>query len=40
MLNLYLKDDQLFVVTLSVFPAAVTDDSTLLNSHKLPDVSE
>ena len=39
-LDLYLKDVGLFVETLSVFPAFVTGDSSLLNCHKLPEVSE
>ena len=38
--DLYLKDVELAVETLSGFPAAVTGDSSLLNCHKLPEVSE
>ena len=36
----YLKDDELSTETLSGFPAFVTGDSSLLNCHKLPEVSE
>ena len=39
-LNLYLKDVELSVETLSGFPALITGDSTLLNCHKHPDFSE
>ena len=39
-LDLYLKDVELAVETLSGFPAFVTGDSSLLNYHKLPEVSE
>ena len=39
-LDLYLKDDELSTETLSGFPAFVTGDSSLLNYHKLPKVSE
>ena len=39
-LNFHLKDVELFVGTSSGFPEAVKGDSSLLNSHKLPEVSE
>ena len=39
-LDLYLKDDELSTETLSGFPAFVTGDSSLLNCHKLPELSE
>ena len=39
-LDLYLNDYELFVETLSAFPASVTVDSSPLKSHKLLDVSE
>ena len=39
-LDLYLNEDELFVGTLPAFPASVTDDSSLWNCHKRPDVSE
>ena len=39
-LVLYLKDVELSVETLSGFPLFVTVDSSLLNCHKLPEVSE
>ena len=39
-LDLYLKNDELFVEKLSGFAAFVTGDSSLLNYHKLPEVSE
>ena len=39
-LDLYLKDVELFVETLSGFPSFVTGDSSLLNYHKLPEASE
>ena len=39
-LHLYLKDAKLFVVTSLGFPALFISDSSLLNCHKLPDVSE
>ena len=35
-LYLYLKDDELFMETLSAFPAFVTGYSSLLNFHRLP----
>ena len=38
-LDLYLKDAELLLETLSGFPAFVTGDSSLLNCHKLPVVS-
>ena len=38
-LDLYLKYDELSTETLSRFPAFVTGDSSLLNYHKLPEVS-
>ena len=37
---LYVKDVELSVETLSRFSSFVTDDSCLLNCHKLPGVSE
>ena len=39
-LNFHFKDVELFVETSSGFPEAVKGDSSLLNSHKLPEVSE
>ena len=39
-LDLYLKDAELFVKTLSGYPAFVTGDSSPSNCHKLPEVSE
>ena len=39
-LDLYLKDVDLAVETLSGFPAAVSGDSSFLNCHRLPEVSE
>ena len=39
-LDLYLKDDELAVETFSWFPASVAGDSSLLNCHKLPEVSD
>ena len=39
-LDLYLKDAELVVEAFSGFPAFVTGDSSLLNCHKLPEVSE
>ena len=39
-LDLYLKYVELFTETLSEFPSFVRDDSSLLNGHKLPEVSE
>ena len=39
-LDLYLKDVELAAETLSGFPAFVTGDSSHLNCHKLPEVSE
>ena len=38
-LDLYLKDVELAVETLSGFPS-FTGNSSLLNCHKLPEVSE
>ena len=39
-LDLYLKDDELSTETLSGFPAFAAGDSSLLNCHKLLEVSE
>ena len=39
-LNLYLKDVKLAVETLLGFSSLLTGDSSLLNCHKLPEVSE
>ena len=39
-LYLYLKGDELAVETLPVFPASDGGDSSLLNFHKIPEVSE
>ena len=39
-LDLYLKDVELAVENLSGFPATVTGHLSLLNCHKLPEVSE
>ena len=39
-LDLDLNDDELFVETLSGFPGSFIGDSSLLNYHKLLDVSE
>ena len=39
-LVLYLKDVELSVEAFSEFPAFVTSDSSLLNCHKPPEVSE
>ena len=39
-LNLYWKDVELVVETLWGFPAFVTDDSSLLNCHRRPEVFE
>ena len=39
-LDLYLKDVKLSVATLSGFLVFVTEDLSLLNCHKRPDVSE
>ena len=38
-LDLYLKDDELSIVTLIGFPVLFIRESSLLNFHKLPDVS-
>ena len=38
-LDLYLKDVELAVETLPGFPAFVAGDSSLLNCHKLPELS-
>ena len=38
--DLYLKDVELAVEKLSGFPSFVTGDSSLLNYHKLSEVSE
>ena len=38
--DLYLKDVELSAEKFSGFPAFVTGDSSLLNYHKLPEVSE
>ena len=37
-LDLYLKDVELAVKTLSGFPLLFTGDSSILNCHKLPEV--
>ena len=37
---MYLNDYELSTETVSGFPAAVTGDSSLLNCHKRPEVSE
>ena len=39
-LDLYLKDVELAVETLPEFPGFVTGDSSLLNCHRLPEVSQ
>ena len=39
-LDLYLKDVELAVEALTRFQSLFTDDSSLLNCHKLPEVSE
>ena len=39
-LDLYVKDVELTVETLSGFSAIFTGDSSFLNCHKLPEVSE
>ena len=39
-LDLYLKDVELAVETLSGFPVFVIGDLSLLNRHQLPEVSE
>ena len=39
-LDLYLKDVELTVETSSGFPSLFTGASSLLNCHKLPQVSE
>ena len=39
-IKFYLKDVELFIETSPGFSASVTGDSSLLNYHKLPDVSE
>ena len=39
-LDLYLKDVELAVETLLGFPIFVTGNWTLLNCHKIPEVSE
>ena len=39
-LDLYLKDDEIAVETSSGFTVFVAGDSSLLNCHKLPEVSE
>ena len=39
-LDLYIKGDELAIETLPVFPASYRGDSSLLNFHKLPEVSE
>ena len=39
-LDLYLKDVELAVETLSGFPSLFIGDSLFLNCHKLPQVSE
>ena len=40
MFDLYLKGNELFVVTSSGFPALLIGDSSPLSRHKLSDVSE
>ena len=39
-LDLYLKDVELAVETLPEFPDFVTSNSSLLNCHRLPEVSQ